>query len=196
MSVTGSVLHKEIYPLICLDSDTYECPQLPPTACIGRPFHNHSMYNVFLLVILKILAYLPCTSLLSSLFSYSVYLLCVWSIILALWTTLHCTFLQVCLVFVNGGPECSTCRFLGNLLSGLIWLFSLFCIPVFIIPNSLLAFLAATYDWSDIFIELSVITSNFLYGMVICGLESITVYLKLDCFLNGHLFFIDWQRIL
>lgn len=70
-------------------------------------------------------------------------------------------------------------------------LFSLFWIPLLIVPNSLLAFLAATYDGSDIFIELSVITSNFLYGVVICGLEPIIVYLKLDNFFNGNLFYVD-----
>lgn len=195
VSATQSVVCKEMHPLICLNSD------MSVPGCLQvLVLHGQSIIipctMPFYFWFWRTLVYLPCTGLFSRLFSYSVYLFCVWSIILTLWATFHCTFLQVCLVFVNGGPECSTCKFLRNLQSGLILLFALFWIPLLIVPNSLLAFLAATYDWSDIFIELSVITSNFLYGVVVSGLEPITVYLKLDCFLNGHLFYIDWQRIL
>lgn len=58
----------------------------------------------------------------------------------------------------------------------------MFYIPLLIIPNILFASLAATDDWPDIFIELSVVTSNFLYGVVIGGLVLFRVYLKLELF--------------
>lgn len=58
----------------------------------------------------------------------------------------------------------------------------MFCIPLLIIPNILFAFLAATDDCSGIFIELAVVTSNFLYGVVIGSSEPTTVYLNVELF--------------
>lgn len=175
-------------PLICLDLATQECYCLCPAACIAQPVRHHSICNIFFLLILQ-------NSCLPSLhwcflqaFLLFRYLLFVWSI------------------FWHPGPPFtapssgllySLC--LRSLQSGLILLFSLFCIPLLIIANIVFVFLAATDDWSDIFIELSVEASNVLYGVVMCGLEPISVYLKLELiyfFLYMHLSYIYWQRIL
>lgn len=88
----------------------------------------------------RTLAYLPCTSLFST--TLLVFCLLVLCLIHNSGTLSHPSLhlLQVCLVFVNGGRECSTCKFLRNLQSGLILLFSLFYIPLLIVPNSLTCF--------------------------------------------------------